>query len=241
MAHPAPRRPRPCLPVESKKPVSDGYALFHSAVYSKMSGVKRRLTLTTGSGIFAILAFLSLGAVSYARYPGAFSVTKNWLSDLGNQFLNPHGAGIFRFDVMLVGLLVGLFYLGLTVWRRRQRTRTRVFISLSQFFGLASALAMAMTGVFSEGLHASHAIWAFIFFISSGAAAFLSGLAFLHYGKPFKKLTYLAFSLAVLEWVLAGVSKIHVLEWVVVALLLLYFGSVAVGTSAVASRTTPAA
>jgi hypothetical membrane protein len=205
-----------------------------------MSDVKHRLTLTTGSGIFAILAFLGLGAASYALYPGAFSVTANWLSDLGNQFLNPLGASIFRFDVILVGLLVGLFYVGLAVWRKRQRTRTRVFISLSQFFGLASALAMAMTGIFSEGLHPSHAIWAFIFFISSGAAVFLSGLAFLHYHKPFKRLTCLAFSVAVSEWVLAGVSKVHVLEWVVVALLLLYFGAVAVGTSVVASRATSA-
>ena len=198
--------------------------------------MRRRVTLTTGSGIFAIFAFLALGAASYARYPTAFSVTANWLSDLGNQILNPRGAGLFQFDVILVGVLVGLFYVGLTVWHKRQPTRMRVFVSLSQFFGLASGVAMAMTGVFSEGLHASHAIWAGIFFISSGAAVFLSGLAFLHYHKPFKRLTCLAFSLAVLEWVLAGVSKVHVLEWVVVALLLVYFGSVAVGTSAVARR-----
>lgn len=204
---------------------------------SDVSHLKGRLTLTTGSGIFAVLTFLSLGAASYARYPAAFSVTKNWLSDLGNQTLNPRGAAIFRVDVILVGLLIGLFFVGLAVWRKRQRLRTRVFISCSQAFGLVSGLAMAMTGVFSEGLHSSHAIWACIFFISSGASVFLSGLAFLHHRMPLKKLTYLAFPLAILEWALAALSRIHVLEWVVVALLLLYFASVAVRTSAVATGT----
>jgi hypothetical membrane protein len=98
---------------------------------------------------------------------------------------------------------------------------------------------MMMTGVFSEGLHPSHAIWACIFFISSGAAAFLSGLGFLHYRRPFKKLTYLAFSVAIVEWAMAAVSRIHVIEWVVIAMLLLYFASVAVGTSTLAARSAP--
>jgi hypothetical protein len=40
------------------------------------------------------------------------------------------------------------------------------------------------------------------------------------------------------KWVLAALSRIHVLEWVVVALLLLYFASVAVGTSALAAKAT---
>ena len=226
--------PAPIAYARHAGPEGPGCCSAHRS--GKVSHVKSRLTLTTGSGIFAILVFLSLGAVSYARYPAAFSVTKNWLSDLGNQTLNPHGAAIFRFDVILVGLVMGLFFAGLAVWRRRQRTRTRVFVSLAQLFGLVSGLAMMMTGVFSEGQHASHSLWALLFFISSGASVFLSGLAFLHHRHPSKKLTYLAFSLAVLEWAMAGVSKIHLLEWVVIAVLLLYFAFVAVGTSTIASR-----
>ncbi len=206
------------------------------ALPGALSHVIRRLTLTTGCGIFAILAFLSLGAVSYTRYPAAFSVTKNWLSDLGNVTLNPRGAAICRVDVILVGLVIGLFFVGLAVRRNRQRSRTKVFISCSQAVGLVSGQALRMTGEFSVGLYPSHAIWACIFFISSGAAVFLSGLGFLHYRRPFKKLTYLAFSLAVLEWAMAAVSRIHVIEWVVIALLLLYFASVAVGTSTLAAR-----
>ena len=187
------------------------------------------------------MAFLSLGVVSYARYPAAFSLTKNWLSDLGDQSLNPHGASFFRFDVILMGLIIALFFTGLVVLRDGQRGRTRVFITLSQLFGLVSAVALAMTGVFAEGLHSSHALWACLFFVFSGGSVLFSGLAFHHHRSPFKKLICLAFLLCVSEWVFAALSRVHVLEWVVIALLIVYFASVAVGTSAVASGRTSTA
>ncbi len=80
----------------------------------------RRPPLTTIAGIATIVAAVSLGAIAYSFYPWAFSPAKNWLSDLGNTVLSPHGAIFFRLDMWVVGLTLTAFSLGLRAWSRAE-------------------------------------------------------------------------------------------------------------------------
>jgi hypothetical membrane protein len=104
--------------------------------------------------------------------------------------------------------------------------KVRVFLLLAQSFGWIAALALIMTGVFSEGAHASHSLWSAILYISFGMAVFLSGWGFRRSRSLPHSLAYLAFTVTVIIWVMSAFNKTHVLEWIVVALLLIYVGVV---------------
>ncbi len=183
--------------------------------------------MTPAAGILSILVFIFLAVVSYLYYPTAFNPRDNWLSDLGNGLLNPSGAWLYRIDAILVGVLLGLFFLGLSVLWSGQITRVKLFVFLTQVFGVIAAFAVIMTGIFSEGLHASHSLWSAIIYISFGTAVLFSGFAFLrHPGFP-RSLSYLAFAITVIDWIMAAFNTTHFLEWIMVTLMLVYVGAVA--------------
>ena len=186
----------------------------------------RRPPLTAMAGFLSILVYVCFTLASYAYYPTAFNPRDNWLSDLGNASLNPSGASLYRIGAVLTGVLLALFFIGLRVIARGQPTKVRIFFSLSQGFGVIAALALIMTGVFSEGAHASHSFWSAVLYISFGTAVFFCGWAFLYLPRFSRSLTYLAFAITVINWVMSAFSKTHFLEWIVVTLMLVFVGAV---------------
>jgi hypothetical protein len=109
---------------------------------------------------------------------------------------------------------------------RQQGTRVRIFLFLAQLFGWVAAGALIMTGIFSEGGHASHSLWSNVLYISFGTAVFLSGWAFLYYPGFSRRLSYFAFIVILIDWIMSAFNRTHFLEWIMVALLLLYVGVV---------------
>lgn len=107
-----------------------------------------------------------------------------------------------------------------------QPTKVRIFFSLSQGFGLIASLALIMTGIFSEGAHASHSLWSAVLYISFGTAVFFCGWAFLYLPRFSRSLSYLAFAITVIDWVMSAFNKTYFLEWIVVALMLVFVGAV---------------
>jgi hypothetical membrane protein len=186
----------------------------------------RRPTLTATAGALSILVYLCFTLISYAYYPAAFNPRDNWLSDLGNGSLNPSGALIYRLGCVLTGVLLALFFIGLRVMTRGQSTKVRIFFSLSQGFGLIAALALIMTGIFSEGAHASHSFWSAVLYISFGTAVFFCGWAFLYLPRFSRSLSYFAFAITVIDWVMSAFNKTRFLEWIVVTLMLVFVGAV---------------
>jgi hypothetical protein len=186
----------------------------------------RRFTLTTVAGSLSIVAFLALALASYARYPSAFNPRDNWLSDLGNSLLNPSGSVLYRVAAVLTGVLLALFFVGIGSLAQGQQTRVKVFLLLGRLFGMISALAVVMTGIFSEGQHSSHSLWSAVLYICFGTAAFFIGWALLYVRGFPRGLSYFAFVITVFDWVMSVFNQTHFLEWVMVALMLLFVGIV---------------
>jgi hypothetical membrane protein len=187
--------------------------------------MRNRLIWTIGTGILAIVAYIALAIASYAYYPAPFNPRDNWLSDLGNSALNPSGAFLYRFDGVLVGVLLALFFVGLRPLARGQEKRVKIFLALAEAFGFIAGVALAMTGVFSEGQHASHWLWSAVLFVCVGTAVFFSGFAVLRHPGFSRRLSYLAFALTVIDWAMAAFHGTRFLEWVLVTLLLCSVGA----------------
>jgi len=189
-------------------------------------GVTRRLTLSTRAGMLAILVYLCLTLVSYAYYPKVFNPRDNWLSDLGNADLNSTGALFYRLGSGLTGVLLVVFFIGLWVIARGRSIRVKVFVLLSQVFGVIGAFALFMSGIFSLGAHASHSLWSVMLYIALGTAVFFCGWTFLYFPRLSRHLSYFAFAVTAVDWVMAAFNQTHFIEWIVVALMLIFAGAV---------------
>lgn len=196
----------------------------------------RRLSLTSFAGVLVILVYLGLSFASYLHYPGIFNPRDNWLSDLGNSALNPSGAVLYRVGSILTGLLIADLFIGLSAAWRGRAGRGTIFFRIAQVFGVAAAFALVSTGVFSEGQHASHSLWSAVMFICFGMAVFFSGWAFLYLPGISRRFSYFAFALTVVDWVMGMLNKTHFLEWVMVAMMLIYVGALSWRMASVASR-----
>ncbi|MBN1460864.1 MAG: hypothetical protein JXA57_15130 [Armatimonadetes bacterium] len=102
----------------------------------------------------------------------------------------------------------------------------RVFVLLSQVFGVVGAFALLMSGIFSLGAHASHSLWSVTLYIALGTAIFFRDWTFLYFPRLTRRLSYFAFAITLVNWVMAAFNKTHVIEWIVVALMLIFVGAV---------------
>ena len=194
-----------------------------------------RPPLTTIAGIATIVAAVSLGAVAYCFYPWAFSPARNWLSDLGNTVLSPHGAIFFRADMWVVGLTLIAFFLGLRAWTRGRGLLVRLLVAMAQTSGLVAAVALFMTGIFPENRLAEHSLWATVLFLALAVAVWFMAWAILAHPHLSSSVSGFAFAVCAVD-VIAVAARRHWLEWVAVALLLILVGVLAQGTSSLASR-----
>jgi hypothetical protein len=177
------------------------------------------------AGALSILVYLAFGVASYAQYPAAFNPLDNWLSDLGNVEANPSGALLYRLGCVLAGLLLALLFVELwALWAGRP-VKVRIFLLLSQAFGILGAFAFLMSGIYSLGTHASHSFWSAMLFIAFGTAFFFLGWGFLYMQGMSRSLSYLAFAITVADWVMSAFNKTYAFEWVVVALMLVFVGA----------------
>ena len=191
--------------------------------------VRRRPPLATIVGLAAIAVCIALGGVAYAFYPWAFSPARNWISDLGSTVLNPAGSIFFRTDMIVLSPLLVAFFLGLRSWHRGQRLLPRAFLALGQFSGVVAALALLMTGIYSENDHFTHALWATVLFVALAGATWFVGLAPVWHRRLPQRLPYLAVAACSVDLV-SVFAKQHWLEWLAVGLLLAFLATVALAT-----------
>lgn len=196
---------------------------------------KNHPPLATIAGITTIVTAISLGAVAYGFYPSAFSPAGNWLSDLGNTVLSPHGAIFFRLDMWVVGLALIAFFFGLRAWSRGRGLWLRLLVVAAQVSGFVAAVALVMTGVFPENRLAAHSLWATVLFLALAIAVWFIGWAILAHPHLSSLLAGFAFAVCAVD-VIAVTARRHWLEWLAVVLLLTLVGVLAHGTSSLASR-----
>jgi hypothetical membrane protein len=204
--------------------------------------VRARFPVATIAGLTSVAVCVSLAVAAYLVYPDQqrFGPLSNWFSDLGDTWRNPHGALLFRLDMLLVGVSLAVFFLGLSTLTLGQVRRTRSLIALAQVSGLAGALALALSGIYSENQQPAHALWATFAFVALALSVLLLGGGVLsHRGLP-SWIGFFAFAACAADVVLIAARR-HWLEWVAVPLLLLFLAQLSWGTWKVALWATPAA
>jgi len=180
------------------------------------------------SGIMGLILYLSLSVVAFSSYPSSFDPMGNWLSDLGNNLLNPGGAIFYRLAGILSGTALLAFFLTLAYWTKGQRKGIRVLFLLVRVFGLIASLSFIMTGVFSEDMMPMHSWFSITLYISFGTVIALTGIT-----VSFSKILPRWFAaFCFLAWAFDIVSGIFGqtmwLEWVVVAFLLVCVATMSV-------------
>lgn len=190
---------------------------------------RRHPPLATIAGLATIIVGLGLALLAYAYYPRTFSPEANWLSDLGDALLSPRGAIFFRSDMVVVGIALAAFFLGLSSWHHGQRLRFRALLGLGQFSGLVAAGALVMTGIHPENDYAAHAFWVTVLFIALASAVWFIGWAPAWHRPLPQWLPYIAVAACAAD-LAALIARRHWLEWLAVGLLLCFVGAVVVGT-----------
>jgi hypothetical membrane protein len=197
--------------------------------------MKKHLSLSFASSLFAVVCYLACALLAYARYPLPYSPLENWLSDLGNPNLNPAGALFYNSGIVATAAALPLFFLGLARWKMPNNRTQHLMLFLTQGFGILGALAMLLSGLYPITFLAIHGLFSMCLFILLGTA-FAFSVAALRYHATCPRWLLLAGAFTALVDILYGVlHAVYVLEWVTVALLLCYLVLLGVQTNRQAS------
>lgn len=193
--------------------------------------MKKHLSPSFASSMFAVVCYLGCALLAYARYPLPFSPLENWLSDLGNPDRNPAGALFYNSGIVATAAVLPLFFLGLARWKIATNRAQHLMLFLTQGFGMLGSLAMLLSGLYPINLLALHGFFSMCLFILLGTA-FAFSVAALRYHASCPRWLLLMGAITALVDMLYGVlHTVHVLEWVTVALLLCYLVLLGVQTN----------
>jgi hypothetical protein len=187
-----------------------------------------KLSINPISGISGLVLYLALSAVSFSFYPSFFSPIGNWLSDLGNNLLNPEGAIFYRLAGILSGGVLLVFFSTLGDWIKGQGKKIHILFFLIRVFGLIGSLSFILTGVFSEDMMPMHSWFSITLYITFGTAIALIGFAVLFSAVLpgwFSAFCFLVWAIDIVSGIF-GQTKW--LEWVVVALLIVYVATMSI-------------
>ncbi len=116
-------------------------------------------------GLPAIFIFCVFTLVSISFFQEGWNPLDNYLSQLGNSTLNPNGAIFFNSAMVLSGLFLFFFYLGLYKWYTQKITN--ILLTFTLFFGIINALSIILAGVYSESINMEqHEFWSLLIFIT---------------------------------------------------------------------------
>ncbi len=76
--------------------------------------MKRYLSFV--SSIFVVISYSLFTFLSLMNFPTSYSPMSNWLSDLGSYQLNPRGAIFYNVGIVVAGISMLPFFLGLSSW-----------------------------------------------------------------------------------------------------------------------------
>ena len=200
-------------------------------------------SLCFAAGIASIVLYCTFTLISISFFPTPVNPVNNFLSQLGNSQLNPHGAIFYNLAVILAGLAAILFYVGIYQWySKKERNR---LLAAALVVGFVNALSIIMTGVFSESVNYSlHVFWSFLIFISFVPVLILVNSALLTYPGFNKLISYYGFVVAVIDASLLIMLLIAgfgpgigpLMEWIAVFSYLIWVGLIAYSTTKVISQ-----
>jgi len=192
--------------------------------------MKKYQSISFFAGLLVVLCYLVFSLLAYIRYPLPFSPMKNWLSDLGNVNLNPHGAILYNIGIITTALLLMLFFLGVSAWKIENKRVQIIMLRLAQAFGLLGSICMIMSAIYPINFLEVHSFWsATIFIMLSTGFVFLA--ATLRYHPQFPRwLLILGISTAPIVILWSLFKSVYVLEWFTLLMFLSYVCLVGIET-----------
>ena len=178
--------------------------------------------MNAAAGLTAVSLYLIAAVAARAFYPTSFGPLENWLSDLGNNDLNPAGALFYRLGGIFGGAGLLVFFLALDGRGWGARRAARVLSILVRVFGAIASACFIMTGVFSEDMMPMHSWFSIANFAAFGTAIALTGLATLFVAALPRWFAALCFAAWGFDVASAILGHVRWLEWVVVAFLIAY-------------------
>lgn len=181
-----------------------------------------RWPISSVAGIMAIIFYLVFTLTSFLHYPTVYSPFTNWLSDLGNSQLNPSGAIFYNVGVILTGITILPFYIGLYKWNTGEK-RMKILLTIAQLAGISSALSLIMVGVFPEDYPEAHWFWSTILFVSFAFFLTFSAGSLVKHPAFIKPIAYYGFTAAVINFMSEVIyNLVFVGEWISVSMFIIY-------------------
>jgi hypothetical membrane protein len=174
------------------------------------------------SGILASAGYLVFTFLAYIRYPLPYSPMSNWLSDLGDPVLNPHGAIFYNIGIISTALLLMLFFLGLSAWKIEDNRVQILMLRLTQAFGIFGSFCMMMSAIYPINLYKIHSFWSTSLYILLSTSFIFSAAMLRYYQRVPRWLLVLAVSPALMVILTSIFQTVYVLEWITVLLFLSY-------------------
>lgn len=182
----------------------------------------RKFKLCSAYAYLAVPSYAFCTLAAYALFPGSFSPSCNWLSELGNPNQNPDGAVLYNLGILLTGLFVLLFFLGLSRWKIKNQIVQNHLVLLTQIFGAMGSVALILSAVFPINHSQEHQVLSIGLYILLGTAFAFSATA-LRYHPSFPKWVMAVGLITAFVDILSGIyMDVTILEWLTVALFLFY-------------------
>ena len=190
--------------------------------------MKGYLSFIAGSS--AIIIYIVFALISFSQFQEVISPAQNWLSDLGSTHLNPDGAIFYNIGIILTGLCLIVFFIGLRVWAIAGNKAQKIQLMLTQGFGVAGSAAMGMSSIFPITSGTTHSFWSAALYILLGTAFALSLAALRYHAQLPRWVLAAGLVVVIVNFTWCVVLNIFPLEWLTVALFLAYVGVLSVET-----------
>jgi len=179
-------------------------------------------------GIAGLSAYLLLAVVARIAFPSSFTPINNWLSDLGHRLLNPNGAIYYRLSGIVGGACLIVFFAFARIFTDSCKRPVLLLSALVKALGILAATCFILTGIYSEDMMPMHSWFSMANFILFGTAIALTCVMNL----IAKTLPIWFTVICLIGWTADIVSgffgNVRWLEWVVVASLIAFVGSLSV-------------
>lgn len=172
--------------------------------------------------IIVVISYAAFTTLSLLNFPTSYSPISNWLSDLGNRQLNPTGAIFYNLGIVVTGSSLLLFFLSFSMWALAGNRIQNLMVLLTRITGVMGSFSMVMSAFFPISNEGIHTIWSASLYILIGTAFGFSVAALRYYSKYPRWLLYLGVLVALEDMVWGLVMNIYIMEWITVALFLLY-------------------
>lgn len=193
----------------------------------------KKMPLTSIGSFLAILISLVSYLTSSQSYIGSYSMSNNFISDLGNTSYNPTGYIYFKIGCILTGIAIIISAIGLVKWKTNNR-KQNYLILLSRYCEFLMAFALIMVGIFSENYGRIHYIWASIYFILMLIFLIIVHIALNNHPSHINWISYYAYVSIMINFIFIFTViigfHIPILEWSAALSGLLYLGLIGYNT-----------